>query len=87
MEKKIVLVRTKIDTWDKNHKKTVEEELANDLQQAKVLYPACQRVIGVGKGKYDDIRPELSWSWFFHNILVDLQIPLNKHINQMKNQS
>ena len=60
MGKKIVVVRTKIDTWDPSHKKTIEEELANDLQQARVYYPACQRVIGVGKGAYENIRSEMS---------------------------
>jgi hypothetical protein len=59
MNKRIVLVRTKCDNWNAHHQKTIEQELQNDLEQAKVYYPACQRVIGVGKGTYENIRAEL----------------------------
>jgi hypothetical protein len=59
MKKQIVLVRTKCDNWNPDHAKTIEEELANDLQQARKYYPACDKVIGIGKGTYENIRPEL----------------------------
>ena len=59
MKKQIVLVRTKCDNWNSDHQKTIEEELANDLQQARQYYPACDKVIGIGRGTYEKIRPEL----------------------------
>jgi hypothetical protein len=31
MKKKLKFVRTKCDMWDKNHKKTIKEELQNDV--------------------------------------------------------
>ena len=59
MGKRIVLVRTKCDQWNQSCSKTVIEELANDLFEARMYYPKCERVIGVGYGMYDAIRPEL----------------------------
>jgi Sec7-like guanine-nucleotide exchange factor len=59
LNKQLVLVRTKCDNWKADHAKTIEEELANDLQQVRKYYPACNKVYGVGKGSYENIRLEL----------------------------
>lgn len=59
MGKRIVLVRTKCDQWNPSCSRTVAQELENDLREARMYYPKCERVIGVGYGMYEALHPEL----------------------------
>lgn len=59
MGKRIVLVRTKRDQWSHYCSKSVDQELENDFNEARMYYPNCGRVIAVGYGMYDAILPEL----------------------------